>query len=65
MTVTIDEKQEEFLRLLETDVSFELIDGGVVSKILPKFFHPVLTNDGMISDNLTPKLSSRFITVTY
>lgn len=35
---------EEFLRLPESDESFELIDGEVVVKMSPKFFHSRLTS---------------------
>jgi Uma2 family endonuclease len=56
MTVTALEKEidksetqqkmtlEEFLRLPEFDESFELVDGDVVLKMSPKFFHSRLTS---------------------
>ncbi len=34
---------EQFLSLPEGDVSYELVDGEVVPKMSPKFFHSVLT----------------------
>jgi len=34
---------EEFLRLPQSDQSFELIDGEIVPKMSPKFFHSSLT----------------------
>ena len=29
----------EFLTLTESDIAYELIDGQVVTRMLPKFFH--------------------------